>query len=249
MKKLAVLLVLLLVAFAIWLARNWRLPATPSIPALFKSSLPAACRQVVLVLSPSQPSVTARLWLLERSTSDDAWHTATDPIPVTLGHKGLAWGVGEHTGAAPAGFPLKREGDKCSPAGVFRLPFAFGLAAAVDAPWLKLPYTPLTPSIVGVDDPKSRYYNQVVDNTVVTPDWESNEAMQRHGELYRWGAFIAHNPDATPGLGSCIFLHLWPGPGKATSGCTAMSREDIEKVLRWLDAAKEPHLVQGLEGW
>lgn len=250
-KKFAVLLSLLLVAIAaVWLLRLWLMPSAPAIPALFATALPESCRQVVLVLSPSQPSTTARLWLLERDNSAAAWRpTAADPIPATLGHKGLAWGVGEHAATAPAGFPTKIEGDKRSPAGVFRIPFAFGQAPTAEAPWVKLPYTPLTPSIVGVDDPKSRYYNQVVDNALITPDWDSNEAMQRHGDLYRWGAFIAHNPQGTPGLGSCIFFHLWPGVGKATAGCTAMSGEDIEKVLRWLDPSKAPHLVQGLETW
>jgi L,D-peptidoglycan transpeptidase YkuD (ErfK/YbiS/YcfS/YnhG family) len=134
-------------------------------------------------------------------------------------------------------------------AGVFRIPFAFGLASAADAAWLRLPYTPLTPTIIGVDDPKSRYYNQVVDNTKVQRDWDSNEAMMRHDGLYRWGAFIAHNPHGTPGLGSCIFLHLWPGPGKSTAGCTGMSEADLKTVLAWLDPAKEPRIVQGLETW
>ena len=250
MKKFVVLLAVLLVAFAVfWTARYWLRPAAPAIPAVFATSIPANCRQVLLVLSPSQPSATARLWLLERDGGDDEWEMVGEPMPVTLGHTGLAWGVGVHAAEAPDGFPVKREGDKCSPAGVFRLPFAFGQAPAADAPWMRMPYTPLTPSIVGVDDPKSRYYNQVVDNTVITPDWDSNEPMQRHGDLYRWGAFIGHNPEGTPGLGSCIFFHLWPGPGKGTAGCTGMSGEDIEKVLRWLDPAKEPHLVQGLEGW
>jgi len=177
------------------------------------------------------------------------WHSAAGPIAVTLGHQGLAWGKGEHTVPPPAGFRIKHEGDKCSPAGVFRIPFAFGLAGTSEAAWLKIPYTPLTPTIIGVDDPKSKYYNQIVDNTKVERDWDSNEAMVRHDKLYQWGAFIAHNPEGTPGLGSCIFLHLWPGPGRGTSGCTAMAADSLKQVLGWLDPVKEPRLVQGVEGW
>ena len=224
------------------------LSQAPPIPARFAASLPAACRQVVLVLAPDERSEQARLWLLERPDArEDRWHRAAGPIPCTLGHQGLAWGAGEHAAAPPAGFRIKHEGDKCSPAGVFRLPFAFGIAP--EAPELKLPYTPLTPTIIGVDDPKSRYYNQIVDNTKVGRDWDSNEAMVRHDRLYLWGAFIAHNPACKPGLGSCIFLHLWPGPGRGTAGCTAMAEADLKQVLAWLDPAKEPRLVQGLEGW
>ena len=217
----------------------------PRIPALFVSSLPADCQQVLLVLSPEAESVQAQLWLMERSGS--RWRAVSEPIACTLGHKGLAWGAGEHAAAPPAGFRIKKEGDKCSPAGVFRVQFAFG--TAMTAPELKLPYTALTPTIIGVDDVKSRYYNQIVDHTKVERDWDSNEAMVRHDKLYEWGAFIAHNPACTPGLGSCIFLHLWPGPGRGTAGCTAMGAEDLKRVLTWMDAAKDPRLVQGVMGW
>lgn len=171
------------------------------------------------------------------------------PIVVTLGHKGLAWGDGEHQGPAPSDFPIKREGDKCSPAGVFRIPSAFGLAGQDDASWLKLPYTPLTSTIVGVDDPKSKHYNQIVDSTQIERDWDSNEAMMRHDSLYRWGAFIAHNPEGTPGVGSCIFMHIWPFPNSGTSGCTAMAESDLKTVLAWIDPARQPRLVQGLDNW
>ncbi len=44
--------------------------------------------------------------------------------------------------------------------------------------------------------------------------------------------------------GSCIFLHIWEGPGKGTAGCTAMGSLSMEEVLRWLDGEKRPVLVQ-----
>ena len=186
------------------------------------------------------------MWMLERAEGT-AWHQVDSPIDVTVGQQGLAWGTGEHTAQRPASFRIKHEGDMCSPAGVFRIPFAFGTAPA--APDLKLPYTPLTPSIIGVDDPASRYYNQVVDNTKVSRDWDSNEPMIRRDHLYEWGAFIANNPTSTPDNGSCIFLHLWSSPGESTAGCTSMSGKDLKRVLTWLDPAKEPRLVQGIEEW
>lgn len=247
-KALVALAALAVAGLLIWLMISRWPASSPRIPAMFASSLPADCQQAMLVLSPAEPSVTARLWLLEREGFDE-WHAVAGPIPVTLGHQGLAWGSGEHAAAAPAGFRIKREGDKCSPAGVFSIPFAFGMAPASEAGWLKLAYTPLTPTIMGIEDPNSRHYNQVVDSAKVEQDWEGHEAMARHKRLYRWGAFIGHNPSCTPGAGSCIFMHLWPGPGKGTSGCTAMSEEDIRRVLGWLDPAKEPRLVQALENW
>lgn len=220
----------------------------PRIPPFLASDLPDGCSQVMLVRSPHESSVNAELWLLERGFMN-MWHVVNGPIPVTLGRSGLAWGSGEHTAPPPEGFRIKREGDGCSPAGIFRIPFAFGIPSAGEADWLRLPYIHLTQDIIGVDDPKSRHYNQVLDATTVERDWDSDERMNRHTRVYRWGAFIAHNPDAIPHGGSCIFLHLWPGPGRATAGCTAMSEENIVHVLGWLDPAKEPRLVQVLDSW
>lgn len=231
-----------------WLSAQWFASLSPRIPAMFRGALPSQCRQVLLVRSPTEKSVNAQLWLLDRAHLG-SWHVAAGPIPVTLGRKGLAWGVGEHCCEPPPGFRIKHEGDGCSPAGVFRIPFAFGIAPEAEAAWLKVRYVALTPSIIGVDDPDSRYYNQVVDNQTNPRDWNSNEAMIRHDGLYRWGAFIAHNPGCLPRRGSCIFLHRWPAPGIPTAGCTGMSAEDIKHILAWLDPAKEPRLVQALEKW
>jgi D-alanyl-D-alanine dipeptidase len=84
-----------------------------------------------------------------------------------------------------------------------------------------------------------------VDRTTVSPDWNSSEHMLRSDDLYRWGVVVDHNADPPrPGAGSCIFLHIWRGPGQPTVGCTAMPQENLESVLGWLDPAKKPLLVQ-----
>lgn len=239
----------LLAGLAWFVARDVLTPNFPSIPDFLAADLPDECRQVMLVLSPQATSINARVWLLERAHPTAPWRPHRGPIVATLGRKGLAWGKGDHTSPTPSDLQVKYEGDGCSPAGIFRIPFAFGLPPSRDAAWIKLPYTHLTQDIIGVDDPKSRYYNQVLDARTVERDWDSDERMNRHQRVYRWGAFIGHNPNAVPNGGSCIFLHLWPGPGRPTSGCTAMSGDDIVTVLQWLDPSREPRLVQGLETW
>ena len=60
--------------------------------------------------------------------------------------------------------------------------------------------------------------------------------MRRPDDLYTWVIDIAHNPDRTPGAGSCIFLHVWSGPGSATVGCTAMAEPALATLLASLDA-------------
>ena len=216
----------------------------PSIPAVFANDIPCDCFQIVLVLSPSLRSITAKLWMLVRASTADGWRSTEDTIPVTIGRNGLAWGDGEHSAGPPAGFLMKQEGDGCAPAGVFQIPFAFGYAESANG--LRLPYRAITPTMFGVDDVASSFYNQVVDTNEVSKDWTSDETMLRADGLYRWGASVAHNPQNKPGAGSCIFLHLWRGPESPTAGCTAMAEPDLIRVLRWLDTAKKPLLVQGL---
>lgn len=236
------LLVIIAVAWFVW----HHMAPSISIPTAFAQDIPDSCRQVVLVLASDSAANRAQLWLLDRTAAGRRWKPSAGPFAVTLGTRGLGWGVGLHTSSPPSEFPLKSEGDKRSPAGVFRIPFAFGTGPPESASHLRLPYRHLTPTVVGVDDPKSRFYNQVVDSSEVEKDWESNEPMSRRTKLYEWGAFIAHNPEGTPGLGSCIFFHLWPSNGKTTSGCTAMSAETLQILLRWLDSEKKPLLVQGV---
>lgn len=218
------------------------------IPAIFASDLPLACRQILLVTAPSETFTTATLRLLERRNSQSAWEQHGEKIPVTVGRKGLAWGLGEHRSQPPWGFRYKREGDGCAPAGIFRLPAAFGEAAKAPGSF-KLRYLPITDTLVAIDDPQSRYYNQIIDSADIPTakhDWTGAEVMHRMGGLYRWGIVVAHNPRNQPGHGSCIFIHLWLRPGHPTSGCTAMSEENILRVLGWLDPAREPRLVQGV---
>ena len=163
-------------------------------------------------------------------------------VPVVLGKKGLGWGRGLFEPAGNDG-PRKVEGDNKAPAGIFRLGPAFGYANR--ASWIKLRYVALTKNTEGIDDPRSRHYNQLVDRTKVAQvDWKSSEKMLRADVLYKWGIFVAHNPAATPGAGSLIFLHIWRDSSGATAGCTAMPEQNLVQLLRWLDPAAHPVLVQ-----
>jgi L,D-peptidoglycan transpeptidase YkuD (ErfK/YbiS/YcfS/YnhG family) len=203
------------------------------------------------------------MWRLGRTTASEAWAMVGGPERVVVGRHGLAWGSGELTPASPPGpaangqrWRLKREGDGCAPAGVFRLPFAFGRAASLEASWVRLPYQQTSPTLRGVDDPASRYYNQVVDEVRLpdggTKDWTSSEEMLRADGVYDWGVFVGHNHPKPVGgpeaRGSCIFLHRWSGPRAGTAGCTAMSPATLHDLLRWLDPAAEPVLVQTVDG-
>src|SRR5262249_5107982 len=133
---------------------------------------------------------------------------------------GMAWDPKIISGQKPmfAG-PVKHEGDGRAPAGIFRLTSTFGFGDPVFA---SRGYIPLTPTIECVDDPGSRFYGQIVDRSSVKEvDWKSSEKM-RAVDLYRLGMVVSYNTERpVPGEGSCIFLHIWQGPGQGTAGCTA----------------------------
>lgn len=217
-------------------------------PSLAQAAAPVAeSRQLVVVVTDDWDATRGQLQRFERADGGAGWRSVGPRVPVVVGRTGLAWGVGLHEEtAATAGDPVKREGDGKAPAGAFRLSGTFGYRAAAEVPWVRMPYLHSTPAWKCVDDAASRHYNRLVDETAVAKDWESKEDMLRPDHLYRLGVVVDHNwaEQTRPGAGSCIFLHVWRGPDQPTVGCTAMAESDLEQVVRWLDPARSPALVQ-----
>lgn len=210
----------------------------------------APARQLLLVVTPNATAVDGKLQRYQRSKFNQPWQPVGDSIPVVVGRSGLAWGSGLLTAPNPTD-SIKKEGDGKSPEGVFALGTSFGYSDK-KLTGAKLPYLTLTPSIECVDDTASQHYNRILDRTTLMPDWNSSEHMRNTGESYRWGIVVDHNHIAAPasgakpvsGGGSCIFLHIWRGPGHGTAGCTAMAQPGIESLLTWLDPKRHPLLVQ-----
>lgn len=173
-----------------------------------------------------------------------AWQLIGATQPAVVGNNGMGWGIGLHpTDHLPAG-PQKNEGDQRSPAGLFPISFGFGRLSNSEIGNANFAYDALKESTECVDDGDSHFYNRIVDRTQVkVPDWSSSEKMFFE-PLYLVGAFVAHNPNATKGKGSCIFLHVWPGTGRGTAGCTAFPEANIRTYLKWFDTQKNPVLVQ-----
>ena len=201
-------------------------------------------RQLIVVTTNNWEAVDGALQRYERAAADQPWRPVGERIPIVVGRNGMAWWRGLH-GAAIGDGPVKKEGDGKSPAGVFSLSSAFGYSSKEQAGKVKLPYVQATATLECVDDSLSVHYNQVLDRKSVTsPDWKSSEQMRRQDELYRWGVVVDHNVEREAGCGSCIFLHIWSGPGKGTAGCTAMDVSKMVEVLSWLDPEKKPVLAQ-----
>ncbi len=194
--------------------------------------------QLVIVITHDWNSNSGILYTFNKD--DKTWIENNMSFPVTIGKKGLAWGIGLHpkqTGTE------KIEGDGKAPAGIFELGSAFGYLSALNT---KLGYRPMTQNDYCIDITDSQYYNQLVDKQVVGSEAVagSTEAMRRDiyykDDLYKKGLFIKHNTKNDKGKGSCIFMHMWRDQHSPTAGCTAMSEDNIDKLLSWLDIKANP---------
>jgi D-alanyl-D-alanine dipeptidase len=195
-------------------------------------------QQLVLVTTPAWNKIDGTLRRFEKQ--DGTWRSVGESFPIVVGKSGLGWdGIIDPPSAKS--FPIKKEGDGRSPAGIFKITDLFGFASSLDA---KLSYTALIESTECVDDSNSSAYNQIVDRKQIpNPDWNSSEKM-RTIDVYKLGAVVDYNSPKVPGSGSCIFLHIWKGPGHGTAGCTAMEESHVQELSSWLDESKHPVLVQ-----
>ena len=209
------------------------------------SPIPSSSRQMILVITKTFEASDGFLLRFERDNADTDWKKFDDKTPVIVGKNGLGWGIGLHK-LDTTNTPIKREGDGKSPAGIFTLSSAFGYSPVGKMGSLKIHYIHVTDMLECVDDVNSKYYNSfVLRNEVKNVDWHSSEKMLLSGIWYELGVVIDHNANPVrEGAGSCIFLHNWSDPADSTSGCTAMAPSDMRDIIYWLDASKNPILVQ-----
>lgn len=192
-------------------------------------------RKLIVVTTPGWNSVDGTLTRYEKSRKK--WKQVGDPVPIVVGKNGMAWDPALAHEAAP----VKHEGDGRSPAGVYPIHETFGFAPSLGQ---SRNYLSLTPAIECVDDANSSHYAHIANNERVAKDWNSSEHM-RSIDAYRWGAIVPYNMSSTkPGAGSCIFLHVWSGPGKGTAGCTAMPEQTMSDMVRWINSPGGTVLVQ-----
>jgi L,D-peptidoglycan transpeptidase YkuD (ErfK/YbiS/YcfS/YnhG family) len=200
-------------------------------------TLPADTKQLILGLADEWQSNTLTLQRYERQTGGN-WRAIGDKIPARGGRNGLAWGRGLHPHTT-----TKQEGDWKTPCGIFTIGGAYGYAATIQKQ-PGLPYRQTIPGDLWIEDTKSPHYNQLI--TLGRPaenKWEQQQQMRLGDPAHSLKLFIAHNaaPGTQPGLGSAIFFHPWRANGKKpTSGCTAMARGDLEKLIIWIDPAQQP---------
>lgn len=124
----------------------------------------------------------------------------------------------------------KREGDGATPVGAHRIVGMYYRPdrMASPAPWA----LPIRPGDLWSDDPEAKEYNLLVKR----PYGKSHEVMRRADPLYDLVLVTDWNwPVATPGHGSCIFIHQWRRPGYPTAGCVAFRRDHLLRIARALE--------------
>ena len=150
------------------------------------------------------------------------------------------------------------EGDDKTPLGLYNLGVGFGMHD-LD---LNYPYFKVQDNDYWVDDHKSSHYNYMVRIGEDIPnfgyhyiisedekDFESAEHLKDYEMQYEYSVFIEFNSDGQidengigNNKGSAIFLHCFGLKGY-TGGCVAVSRENMEFIMNFLDRDKHPKIL------
>jgi len=122
----------------------------------------------------------------------------------------------------------KREGDRATPGGTFRLLGGFFRPDRdLRKAWVS-PMRPVRPSDGWCDDPRSALYNR----RVVLPCRASHEKLWRADRLYDLVIVVDYNiHPRRKNRGSAIFLHCAPPDFAPTSGCIALRLDDLRRLL------------------
>lgn len=145
----------------------------------------------------------------------------------------------------------KKEGDLCTPTGLYNLGFAFG----IEDNNYNYPYYKLNENIYWIDDKYSKYYNNWIELSNIKRDypyeymkssnkieWKSAEHLIKYPVEYELAIVIEYNINSPiPNKGSAIFLHI--KNKSTTSGCIATTKENLIYILKWLDKDKGKILI------
>ena len=167
--------------------------------------------------------MAATLRLYERASPSEPWQALGAAEPTTIGRGGMAWSQFFQR-LARRGEPIKVEGDKRTPAGVYSIGRSFGILASS-----RRNYLHVTPDTICVNDPSSPDYNTIASRTRVGP-YIRAENMSQVLPMYRRGLLVNYPTDARRQAGSCIFIHVWRSPTTGTAGCVAVPEPRVEAL-------------------
>lgn len=183
--------------------------------------------QLITAVAPRTASTTGTVTWWDRRGGQ--WVRAGS-APARFGAKGLVRGA------------ERRQGTDTTPTGLYRLPFAFGIAPAPQG--TSYPYRPVRPDSWWCQDNGSRSYNRWREPRPSDCAAAEAEHLITYGSRYAHALVVGFNYDRpVRGRGAGIFLHV-NGRG-ATAGCVSVPAEAMRRLLRWADPDRGPHLAIG----
>lgn len=187
------------------------------------------CTQLVLTVARAEDGVSTITTCY--TFEDNAWQA----VPGLIRMEG-------YTGSNGIAHARKRN-TRQSPAGLWKLGAAFGLAEKPEG--LRLAWRDITPQSDWVCDADSPYFNtwQERDDPALIPwNYKDVEHLEDYDVTYRYACVMEYNtpPYTIPDRGCAIFLHCSDHP---TSGCIGLLEEDMVKTLLWLDPRENPYIL------
>ncbi|MEP6651701.1 MAG: L,D-transpeptidase family protein [Lapillicoccus sp.] len=202
---------------------------------------------MVTVSSPvwSTQQATLRAW---RRGQSGHWHLVRGPLSVVIGYHGWVRGA------------QRVQSTGTTPAGRYRLPYAFGRLAD---PGAEIAYRRFDTSDWWPYEPRDpATYNVWQWHKAATSRWRRDKAehLWDYQDQYAYGVVIGFNlpagihyshrrgqwvadQRADTRRGGGIFLHV-RGSG-ATAGCVAMRRAQLRWLIRWLSPTAHAQIVMG----
>ena len=183
-------------------------------------------KQLLIVYNERPEDQKAVLVAMEKKAN--GWQKVLEPTLAGVGINGFA---------KPE---EKVEGDGKSPTGFFSLGHLFSYEKVVET---KMPYTQTTHEDKWIDDPESKDYNRYVRGETEAKSYEN---LLLDNDLYKYCMVIEYNTNPiVKGKGSAIFFHLSEDPPGPTAGCIAITEDNMEWILKWLNPKLNPSIIMG----
>jgi D-alanyl-D-alanine dipeptidase len=186
----------------------------------------AEAKRLVLVTAAAMNDTAATMQLYERGSPAEPWRALGPAEPANIGKTGMGWSP-FFAQLARRGEPIKVEGDKRAPAGVYPIGRSFGILASSRPGYLHI-----TPDTICVDDLRSPAYNTIASRAQLGPA-VSAENMSKALPMYRRGLLVEYPTDARRKAGSCIFIHVWRSPTTGTAGCVAVPEPRVDQLQQF----------------
>lgn len=190
------------------------------------SNLKAAqnSEQLIVITKTNASAYSALCSVYEKNNGE--WKYVLKDVRAVTGNNGISYN--------------RREGDKTTPAGIFTISQAFGIA---NNPGTSLPYR-----VVQGDDwwAGDSEHPETYNTWQKSPSngWRESESERLIDyEIYKYAFVIDFNTQRTPYKGSAIFFHIAPYSGRGTAGCVGVGEGDLVKILKWINPSKNPKII------